>query len=111
MNRRQLHPFRRLFFGSTLKNSAEHFQRLSKAKSLALSSSDALSTVAYATEEILLVLIIAGPLALSLSTPIAITITVLLAIVAASYYQTIHGDPNGGGPTLSRMKIWGRQPD
>jgi amino acid transporter len=66
-------------------------------KALAVFSSDALSSVAYATEEILLVLMTAGVAAFALSRPIALVITGLLAIVAASYYQTVHGYPSGGG--------------
>src|SRR5712691_5940757 len=64
---------------------------------LAIFSSDAMSSVAYATEEILLILVLAGTVALHLSLPIAIAITALLAIVAISYQQTIHAYPNGGG--------------
>ena len=60
-------------------------------------SSDALSSVAYATEEILRVLLLAGAAALSLSGPIAIVIAVILTIVALSYRQTIHAYPSGGG--------------
>ncbi len=89
--------FRRLLLGDRLRTSEEQHERLGKAKALAVFSSDALSSVAYATEEILFVLIVAGPLALSLSLPIASAIAVLLAIVATSYYQTIHGYPKGGG--------------
>ena len=58
-------------------------QRLNKVKALAVFSSDALSSVAYATEEILLVLVTAGIAAFALSMPIALVITGLLAIVAA----------------------------
>ena len=88
---------RHVLLGSPLPSAAEVHQRLSKAKALAIFSSDALSSVAYATEEILLVLVVAGTAALALSLPIAVVITTLLAIVAISYYQTIHGYPSGGG--------------
>ena len=64
---------------------------------LAILSSDALSSVAYATEEILRVLLIGGVAALGLVTPIGIVIAITLAIVAFSYRQTIHAYPNGGG--------------
>lgn len=87
----------RILFGDPLRSSQEHQERLSKTKALAVFSSDALSSVAYATEEILRVLILAGAAALWLSTPIAVVIVLLLAIVATSYYQTIHGYPSGGG--------------
>src|SRR5712691_4564865 len=84
---------RHLIVGSPLRTADQAHQRLTKTKALAVFSSDALSSVAYATEEILLVLVAAGTAALHLSMPIAITITVLLVIVAISYYQTIHGYP------------------
>lgn len=67
---------------------------------LAVLSSDALSSVAYATEEILRVLILVGPAALSLANPIAFVIATILAIVAFSYRQTIHAYPAGGGAYL-----------
>ena len=60
-------------------------------------SSDALSSVAYATEEILRVLMLGGVGALSLATPIALVIAAILAIVVFSYRQTIHAYPSGGG--------------
>ena len=62
---------RRFLVGSPLPTAAEMYQRLTKLQALAVFSSDALSSVAYATEEILLVLILAGPAVLGLSLPIA----------------------------------------
>lgn len=88
---------RRAFLGSPLPTEEEAHQRLSKVKALAVFSSDALSSVAYATEEILLVLVLAGTAALDLALPIAIAIVLLLAVVTSSYYQTVHGYPSGGG--------------
>jgi amino acid transporter len=88
---------RRVLLGNRLQTSAESEQRLSAWQALAVFSSDALSSVAYATEEILLVLILAGPAALSLAWPLSLAIACLLAIVAVSYYQTILGYPSGGG--------------
>lgn len=92
-------PFslRRLLLGDPLATWQAKHERISKVKALAVFSSDALSSVAYATEEILFVLIAAGAAGLSLSIPIAIAIAVLLWIVGASYYQTIHAYPKGGG--------------
>ncbi|HUT90903.1 MAG TPA: APC family permease [Thermoguttaceae bacterium] len=84
-------------------------ERLTKAKALAVLSSDALSSVAYATEEILLVLVLAGTAALSASVPIAIVIAGLLAVVGTSYYQTIHGYPSGGGAYIvahENLGVW-----
>src|SRR5215831_12116367 len=78
--------------------SAEiHEQRLSKKVALAVFSSDALSSVAYASEEILLVLVSAGMAAVQLSLGIAIAIGILLVIVVSSYRQTIMAYPQGGG--------------
>ncbi|MBI2235762.1 MAG: APC family permease [Magnetospirillum sp.] len=88
---------RRLLFGDPLETAALEHQRLGKVRALAIFSSDALSSVAYATEEILLVLVAGGAAALSLSLPIALVITLLLAIVTLSYRQTIHAYPSGGG--------------
>ena len=60
-------------------------------------SSDALSSTAYATQEILIILAMAGTAALSFVLPISIAIVLLLAIVTFSYEQTIHAYPGGGG--------------
>jgi amino acid transporter len=75
---------------------AKH-ERLGKIAALAIFSSDCMSSVAYATEEILLVLVLGGTLALQYSPPIGIAIGALVAIVATSYWQTIHAYPSGGG--------------
>lgn len=88
---------RRLLIGSPLATAQLKHERLSKVKALAVFASDALSSTAYATEEILLVLILAGSGAVGLARPIALGIATLLAIVAFSYYQTIHAYPGGGG--------------
>lgn len=89
--------FRRLIIGQPLATSQAVHQRLSRVKALAVFSSDALSSTAYATEAILLVLIAAGTGALGASMWIAVGIATLLLIVAFSYFQTIHAYPNGGG--------------
>ncbi len=88
---------RRLLFGDPLASSQLLHEKLGKAKALAVFSSDALSSVAYATEEILFVLAAASTAALGLSIPIALAIATLLLAVGFSYYQTIHAYPNGGG--------------
>src|SRR5262249_51246857 len=77
-----------------------HHERLSKFTGLAVLSSDALSSVAYATEEIVRVLILAGAGALWLATPIGIVICGLLLVVALSYRQTIHAYPSGGAASI-----------
>jgi amino acid transporter len=88
---------KRLLLGSPIPTFREKQQRLPKVLGLAVFSSDALSSVAYATEEILLVLIEGGWAALYLSWPISLAIVGLLFIVTTSYYQTIHAYPSGGG--------------
>jgi len=84
-------------FGPPLSTAALPHERLSKIKALAVFASDALSSSAYATEEILLVLVAAGSLALQWTVPIAVAIAALLGIVAVSYRQTIRAYPQGGG--------------
>jgi amino acid transporter len=88
---------RQVLIGDALPSERIFHERLSKAQALAVLSSDALSSVAYATEETLLVLVLVGSAALTLSWPIALAISVLLIIVAISYYQTVHAYPTGGG--------------
>jgi amino acid transporter len=88
---------KRLLLGRPIPTHLAHHERLSRVTGLAVLSSDALSSVAYATEEILRVLVIGGLGALTFGTPIAMLIATLLAIVAFSYRQTIHAYPNGGG--------------
>src|SRR6185369_11579259 len=77
---------------------------------LAVLSSDALSSVAYATEEILRVLLVGGIAALGLVTPIGFVIAVTLAIVVFSYRQTIHAYPGGGGAYIVAKENIGRLP-
>ena len=88
---------KKLLIGPRLNTADAPHQTISKKVGLAVFASDALSSTAYATDEILFVLILAGTGHLSLSIPIAISIAVLLAIVTISYEQTIHAYPSGGG--------------
>ncbi|MHB0914907.1 MAG: APC family permease [Thermoleophilia bacterium] len=88
---------KRMLLGRPIASAREHDERLPKALGLAIFSSDALSSVAYATEEILLALVLAGTVMLGYSMPIAVSIAALIAIVATSYYQIIHAYPSGGG--------------
>ena len=88
---------KRALVGPPMPLAQARHERLRKRVALAVFSSDALSSVAYATEEILLVLVLAGTAALHYSVPIALAITALLAIVTISYQQTIHAYPSGGG--------------
>lgn len=88
---------KRFLLGEPLTSQMAHHERIPKWKALAVLSSDALSSVAYATEEILIPLAIFGTAALAWSVPIAIGITTLLVIVTASYRQTIEAYPGGSG--------------
>ena len=88
---------KRALVGPPMPLAQARHERLRKRVALAVFSSDALSSVAYATEEIVLILVLAGTLALHLSVAISVAITGLLAIVAISYQQTIHAYPSGGG--------------
>lgn len=83
--------------GEPLETSKLGEERLPKSLALAVFSSDALSSVAYATEEILLVLFLAGTAALTFSMPITFGIIVLLTILAISYRQVVTAYPSGGG--------------
>ena len=83
--------------GRPLSNEEEIAERLSKKKALAIFSSDAISSSAYATEEILRVLILAGTAALLWSIGISLAIAGLLAVVALSYRQICFAYPSGGG--------------
>ncbi len=97
MGRVLAHRLKRLLVGTPLPTAQARHERLGKATALAVFASDALSSVAYATEEILLVLMIAGTVALSYSLPIGLAIALLIAIVISSYRQTILAYPRGGG--------------
>jgi len=88
---------KRLLVGKPIPSSMAHHERLSRVTGLAVLSSDALSSVAYATDFILSTLIVAGVSAFSHAIPISLVIAALLAIVAFSYRQTIHAYPTGGG--------------
>jgi amino acid transporter len=88
---------KRLLLGAPLSNQMATHERIPKWKALAVLSSDALSSVAYATEEILIPLAAFSVLAVNWSIPIALAIALLLIIVTVSYRQTIDSYPNGGG--------------
>jgi amino acid transporter len=92
---------KRLIVGKALRNEQAAHERLSKKVALAVFSSDALSSTAYATEEILLVLATAAAFgqgsAFGYVIPVSIGIAILLGIVTISYRQTIHAYPTGGG--------------
>src|SRR5512147_2100578 len=86
-----------LLIGRPLQTADAPHQTIGKAIGLAVFASDALSSTAYATQEILVILAAAGTIAFGYVFPISIAIVLLLAIVAISYEQTIHAYPDGGG--------------
>jgi len=101
---------KRLVVGEPIPSHLAHHERFSRFTGLAVLSSDALSSVAYATEEILRVLILAGAVALTIATPIAFIIATILAIVVFSYRQTIHAYPSGGGAYIVAKDNLGETP-
>ena len=88
---------RGVVFGRPLASDMDIEERLDKKKALAIFSSDAISSSAYATEEILRVLLLGGAAAMLLSIEVSIAIAVLLAVVSLSYRQVCRAYPNGGG--------------
>ncbi len=104
---------KRLLVGRPLATSEQEHQRIIKTIALAVFSSDAISSTAYATEEILFVIAVTpASLALGLSklVPIAVVVAILLAIVATSYRQTIFAYPSGGGSYIVSRENLGEMP-
>jgi amino acid transporter len=105
---------KRLLIGRALRTEQAAHERLTKKTALAVFSSDALSSTAYATEEILLVLAVAAAAtsghSFSYVVPISVAIAVLLGIVATSYRQTIHAYPSGGGAYIVAKENLGTTP-
>ena len=96
--------------GRPLPTADAPHQAIGKAVGLAVFASDALSSTAYATQEILLVLALAGTAAFHHVFPISIAIVALLAIVTISYEQTIHAYPSGGGAYIVARDNLGELP-
>lgn len=92
-----MQQLKRIFIGKPLKSSDEGNQKLGRFKALAMLSSDALSSVAYGTEEIVIVLTTLSAAAIWYSIPIAAFVLVLLLSLTLSYRQVIHAYPGGGG--------------
>jgi amino acid transporter len=105
-----LAQFKRFVVGKPIPSHLAHHERLSRVTGLAVLSSDPLSSVAYATEEILRVLVLVGAGALTLATPIAFVIATILAVVVFSYRQTIHAYPSGGGAYIVAKDNLGEMP-
>ena len=105
-----LSAIKQVLVGKPIPSHLAHHERLSRITGLAVLSSDALSSVAYATEEILRVLVLAGTAALGIASPIAMVIAAILAIVVFSYRQTIHAYPGGGGAYIVARENLGEKP-
>jgi amino acid transporter len=88
---------KRLFLGRAITSHAAEHQLMPKVLALPVFASDQLSSVAYATEEMMLVLVLVGVTGLSLLVPLGIGVAALLVVVIASYRQTVHAYPRGGG--------------
>jgi amino acid transporter len=101
---------KRTLVGDPISSEQAQHERLSKRTALAVFSSDALSSVAYSTEAILLVLLAAGSMTIGYLVPIVAGITILLAILTLSYRQTIHAYPSGGGAYIVAKDNLGTQP-
>lgn len=92
-----LNRIKELIIGPPLPSQQSLETRLNKVRALAAFSPDALSSIAYANQEIYLGLLVAGSVGLAMAWPIGLAIVIILAIAAFSYYQTIHAYPSGGG--------------
>ena len=97
---RALRRLRTVLIGQPISSEREEHERLTKLKALAIFSSDNISSSAYATEEMMRILVLAGIGAIALTMPLTITICVVLAIVALSYWQTIRAYPGGASSYL-----------
>lgn len=100
----------RAVFGEPIATRDLPHQAISNFIGLAVFASDALSSTAYATEQILVVLVAAGSGAFSVAIPIALAIAALLIILTLSYRQTIHAYPNGGGAYIVARDNLGELP-
>src|SRR5829696_9261875 len=108
---RAVSKVKRTLIGHPLTTASAAHERLTKVKALAVLSSDALSSVAYATEEILRVLLLSAGLAfLDVSLPVGAAIVALLVIVGISYRQTIKAYPHGGGSYIVAKDNLGELP-
>jgi len=102
--------FSHYLIGRPLQTADAPHQTIGKAVGLAVFASDALSSTAYATQEILVILAAAGTVAFGYVFPISIVIVGLLAIVVISYEQIIHAYPDGGGAYVVAYDNLGRFP-
>jgi amino acid transporter len=107
---RSVYWLKRALIGIPIATMQAEGERLNKFKALAILSSDAISSVAFATEAILINLVAAGSLHLGLTLPISLVILGLLTIVTLSYRQTIPAYPNGGGSYIVARENLGTLP-
>jgi amino acid transporter len=105
-----LSKIKHIIIGDPLPTHQLAEKRLNKVRALAAFSPDALSSIAYANQEIYLGLILAGTIGLGLAWPIGLVITFVLIIVSISYYQTIHAYPSGGGSYIVARSNLGTAP-
>ena len=102
---------KRVLVGRPIPTAHEHHERLNKLTGLAVFASDAISSTAYATEEILLVLVpLAALSALDYLVPLSLVVMALFTIVIISYRQTIHAYPSGGGSYVVSRENLGTTP-
>jgi amino acid transporter len=101
---------KRVLVGRQMESARMEHTLLPKVLALPVFSSDPLSSVAYATEEMMLVLILAGAVALNLMMPLAALIVLVLAIVVTSYRQTVRAYPRGGGSYIVARENLGTVP-
>jgi amino acid transporter len=110
---KEYHPprsWRSWLIGRPLATADAPHQTIGKLVGLAVFASDALSSTAYATQEILVILALAGTAAFGYAFPISVAIVALLAIVTLSYEQTIHAYPGGGGAYIVARDNLGEAP-
>ena len=107
---RMFSRLKELLLGSPLPTYEQAVERLNKVRALAAFSPDALSSIAYANQEIYLGLVVAGAAGLGFAFPIGLAIVGLLVIVALSYSQTILGYPSGGGSYIVARENLGTLP-
>jgi len=100
---------KRLLVGKPLKSDQDDAQNLTKFAALALLSSDALSSIAYGTEQIVLVLVTLSTTAIWYSLPIAALVIILLISLILSYRQIIHAYPQGGGAYIVSSENLGQK--
>jgi amino acid transporter len=101
---------KRLLLGRQIASASAEHQLLPKTLALPVFASDPLSSVAYATEEMMLVLVLAGASALAFKVPLALGVAALLLIVVTSYRQTVRAYPRGGGSYIVARENLGMIP-